>query len=104
LLNKNISDLSYDFIKNTNSNKQIYIAIDRTNINDIKQNVVLNMGYYDITNNYILDLSYCGSENRNKEVTQTMKYIENNISDFKNTILVCDRFYCSYNFSSFKRK
>jgi hypothetical protein len=100
-LNTTISNLSYDFVKNINKNEKTYLAIDGTNTNDIKQNVVLNMGYYDITNDIAFDLTYSGTENRNKEVKETIKYIKKNIDYFKNTILVCDRFYFSYDFFNF---
>jgi len=79
-----------------NENGKIYLAVDGTNNHDKNINVMLNMGYYDITNKVPIDLTHHGSENRNKEVQMLLKEINNNIDNFSNTIIIGDRFYFSY--------
>ncbi len=100
-LKQNISNICYDYVKEINGKNIKCIALDGTNTNDIKQNVSLNMGYYDFTNNIVLDLTYNGIENRNKEVSNAINYIKNNINEFKDAIIVGDRFYFSYEFIEF---
>lgn len=76
--------------------KHVLIAVDGTNNSNFDRNVMLNMGYFDITNNIPIDLTYDGSKNRNKEVMRFMEYVRNNLDKFKNAIFVCDRAYFSY--------
>jgi len=80
------------------------IAVDGSNSNTNLNNnsgiaeVSLNMGYYDITNNIPIDLTYNGT-NRNTEIKQLKKYInENNIT---NVIIVADRAYFKYELFKF---
>ncbi len=56
------------------------LAIDGSSNNDNKQQVMLNMCYFDIN-----DLNE-GTENRNREV----RYIKSNVEYFKNVILIGD--------------
>lgn len=63
--------------------------------------VVLNMGFFNITDNVPIDLCSCGAKNKNKEVKFATKYITENINIFKNNILIADRFYFTYEFINF---
>lgn len=101
LIAKEITNLCNNYYKNLKNDEPKYIAIDGTSTNDKHNNIVLNMGYYDINNRLILDLDYKGKENRNKEVKCTIKYIQDNLNLFKNTTIVGDRAYFSYNFINF---
>jgi hypothetical protein len=77
------------------------IAIDGMNNNDDNRNVALNMGYFDIENNVPLDLTFHGNENRNKEIKMLRDKIINEPEFFKNSLLVLDRFYFSYDLIDF---
>lgn len=105
-LQNKINDICYCYINNNNVNINKYkiIAIDGTNTNNIKQKVELNMGYYNVSNKCVIDLTHEGNKNRNKEVLCTSNYIKSNINKFNNCILVCDRFYFTYNFLTFLNK
>ena len=98
-IKKNYNDL----FKNT-LNYDI-IAVDgtynNTNIKNIKGclETNLNMGYYNVTKNIPIDITYCGEENKNREILQLKKYINSN--KLKNVILVLDRAYFSYDFINF---
>ena len=80
-----------------NKNEKIY-SVDGTYNNDNKMDVVLNMGFFNITDNVPIDLCSCGAKNKNKEVKFATKYITENINIFKNNILIADRFYFTYEF------
>lgn len=90
---------------NTNCNyenkNETIVAVDGTCSNDIKYNVGLNMGYYNVTNDIPIDIVLEGTENRNKEVSSFIKYVRNHLDDFKNVIFVCDRFYYTYELLKF---
>ncbi len=89
------------FYKNncTSSNDLIKVAVDGTycNSNINKSNKIetsLNMGYYDISNNIPLDLTFNGSQNKNKEVKLLIDYVKK--SKISNIIIVADRMYYSF--------
>lgn len=76
--------------------KQKLVAVDGTNNLDNKNNIMLNMVYYDITNDIPIDITYNGHENRNKEVKCLLEDIINNSEKYKNVILIGDRCYFTY--------
>jgi hypothetical protein len=80
---------------------EIIIAVDGTNTNDNEHNIILNMGYYDVTNDLPIDITFNGAENRNKEVQCFKEYILANKEKFNNSIVVCDRLYFTYDLLSF---
>jgi len=69
------------------------IAVDSTNNNNNKHQVAL---YYDMSNDVPIDLTFNNTTNRNKEVTELIKYIELHPDEFKNTIIIGDRLYFTY--------
>jgi hypothetical protein len=83
-----------------------YLAVDGTYNNTKHKNqkgileTSLNLGFFDINNNIPYDLTFEGSENKNKEVYCLKQYILNNKID-KNLIYVLDRAYCSYELIDF---
>ena len=81
---------------NTNINEQKILAIDGTCSNDIHHNVSLNMGYYDVNSNLVLDLTHNGHGNRNKEIKMLTEHILENKKLYKNVTIVGDRAYFSY--------
>jgi len=93
-----IFDKLKKFYNNNCLNKQLYteLAVDGTNNNNNKQNVCLNMGYYDVNNDIPIDLTFNNTINRNKEVNQLIKHIKDSPSQFINTIIVADRLYFTY--------
>ena len=92
-LSKQIYMICHEHI-GKNANK--IIAIDGTCSNNITQKVSLNMGYYDINTNLVLDLTNEGPENRNKEVKTLIKHIYANVNLYVNATIVGDRAYFSY--------
>jgi hypothetical protein len=77
------------------------IGIDGTYNNDVSMKEMLNMGFYDISNGIPIDLESFGKENKNKEIASATDYIKRNIHIFKNSIIVGDRGYFSYDFINF---
>jgi hypothetical protein len=97
--------LSKQVYNNCNKiNKKMIVAVDGTCSNDISHNVALNMGYYNVSNNLVLDLTHNGNENRNKEIKNLKEHINDNKQLYKNTIIVGDRAYFSYELMSFLKK
>lgn len=102
---KQLYDLYISLFSSDNLNK--IIAIDgcytNSNVFNIKQflETSLNMGFYDVTNNIPLDLTFEGIQNKNKELEVLIDYINKNKTYFKNLIIVADRAYCSYKFINF---
>lgn len=90
----------YDKINNLNNDSKI-IAIDGTYNNDPEMNEVLNMGFYDVTNDIPISIEFYGKQNKNREIYAATDYIKNNMSIFKDNIIVADRAYFSYNFLNF---
>jgi len=83
-------------INTERKNEQIYIAVDGSNSNNHKQEVMLNMGYYDIKNKIPINLTANGTENRNKEVKLLVEEIIKNPAEYQNVVLIGDRFYFTY--------
>ena len=113
---KNIRIETYEFIYNKvralyeqlcEPSKDSVIAVDGTYSNtniDTKLGELqtsLNMGYYDVTNNVPIDLTYSGTK-RNTEIKKFMDYIEKN--KLKNIIITADRGYFKYELFNFLTK
>jgi hypothetical protein len=79
----------------------LFFAVDGTYNSDNKRNIMLNLGIFDITNNVPLDVTFCGSTNRNNEVKLFIQYIKNNLDKFKNVIFIADRLYFNYDLLDF---
>jgi hypothetical protein len=100
-----IRDLYNLNFKNNNLN---LIAVDgtynNTNINNIKHKLEtsLNMGYYNINECIPIEITFCNQENKNKEILQLKKFInDDNFKNLNNVILVLDRAYYSYELINF---
>jgi hypothetical protein len=82
-----------------------FIAVDgtfnNTNILNKKSNLetTLNMGYFDVKNNIVIDLTINGDDTKNYEILQLTNYIIKN--KLNNVTLILDRAYSSYNFINF---
>ena len=47
------------------------------------------MGYYSINECMPIDITFCNQENKNKEILQLKKYInDNNFNNYKNIVIV----------------
>jgi len=57
-----------------------------------------NLGIYDITKDSPIAIDSQMSHKRNNDVNQITTYILNNLSIFKNKILIFDRLYHNYQF------
>ena len=79
----------------------ILMAVDGVNNNDNNNNVMLNLGIFNISNNVPVDVTYFGKDNRNKEVKVFMEYITINIKKYKNVIFIADRLYFNYELLTF---
>src|SRR5919108_4420733 len=80
------------------------IAIDGTYSNNFSYDEILNMGFYNVSNNIPIDIESFGREGKNKEVKSATSYIKKNVSKFKNTIIIGDRAYFCYEFMKFLDK
>jgi hypothetical protein len=102
---KNIlNDLISFYSKKCTDDKSIElkpIAVDGSSNNDKNQNIMLNMGYFDIKNRIPIDLTCYGSGNRNQEILMFKKYIIKNKNKFENVVFICDRFYYSFQLIKF---
>lgn len=82
-----------------------FMAVDgtfnNTNILNKKGNLetTLNMGFFDVDNNIIIDLTINGNNTKNYEILQLTNYIIKN--KLKNVTLILDRAYSSYDFINF---
>jgi len=82
-----------------------FIAVDgtfnNTNVLNKKGNLetTLNMGYFDVQNNIVIDLTINGAESKNYEILQLTNYIIKN--KLNNVTLILDRAYSSYQFINF---
>lgn len=82
-----------------------FIAVDgtfnNTNVLNKKRNLetTLNMGYFDIKNNIVIDLTINGYDTKNYEILQLTNYIIKN--KLNNVTLVLDRAYSSYDFINY---
>ena len=92
---------SYYNCNYNNENGVKLIGIDGTYNNNVNMDEVLNMGFYDITNGVPIDIKSYGHENKNREISSAINYINNNLDMFKNNIIVGDRGYFSYEFLNF---
>jgi hypothetical protein len=66
---------------------------NNTNVNNIKHKLEtsLNMGYYNINECLPIEITFCNQENKNKEILQLKKFINNdNFKNLNNVILVLD--------------
>jgi hypothetical protein len=100
ILNK-IIDFYNTNCNSKNKNEYIFMAIDGTNNNDNKQNIMLNMGYFDIKNKIPIDLTNNGTEYRNKEVEVVINDITAHPDKYKNVVIIGDRLYFTYEFMNF---
>lgn len=97
----NVSQL-YKQLNNIDVNELVKIVVDgtfnNTNVNNSSDlETSLNMGYYDITNDIPLDLTFEGTNKKNSELSTLINYLnEKNITN--NCILILDRIYCKYDF------
>ena len=96
----------YKQLMNIDDKKPFMFAVDgsfnNTNSKNTKDvlETSLNMGYYDITNDCPIELNLEGTKSKNNELHILKKYItKSNIP--KNSIIVLDRAYCSYEFINF---
>ena len=97
-----LSDIITYYKKNycsNNTNK--IIAIDGTYNNNHQIDDILNIGFFNITDNIPIDLISCGKEGKNQELKFATKYIKENMNLFENNIIVMDRLYFSYKFLNF---
>jgi hypothetical protein len=92
----------YDNICDTKSDIR-YIAVDGTNTNDTKYNVIQNMGYFDINNNIPIDITYDGLH-KNTEVSSFINYIRDHVNEFEKAVFICDRLYFTYELLHFLEK
>ncbi len=95
----------YNSTIDNNRNRMTIISVDGTfnNTNMEKFNdkleTSLNMGYYDTVNDIPIDLTFNKPNNKNKEISQLKKYIEDN--NISNVIIVADRAYFKYELFDF---
>jgi len=96
-----IMDLYNTECNSRKKNEYIFMAIDGTNNNNHKYDIMLNMGYFDINNKIPIDLTCNGTENRNKEVQMVINDITNNSEKYNNAVIVGDRLYFTYEFMDY---
>jgi len=104
-LYKSVNQL-YKKLMNIDDKKPFIMAADGSFNNTNSKNkkdvleTSLNMCYYDVTNNLPIEINIEGEKNKNNELHIFKKYIKkSNIP--KNSIIVLDRAYCSYDFIDF---
>jgi hypothetical protein len=107
LLNK-VTQLYLKYFSNEKLEKIVAVdgCYNNTNIYNIKNflETSLNMGFYDVTNDIPLELSFNGIKDKNNEVKLLSNYIELNKDKLTNIIFVIDRAYCSYKFVNLLNK
>ena len=64
-----------------------------------KLETTLNMGFFDVENNIVIDLTINGNESKNHELLKLTNYIK--VNKLNNVTLVLDRAYSSYKFINF---
>ena len=99
-LHNAILKLANSVCKESENNK-ILLAVDGTNNRNNDHKIMLNLGYYDITNDIPISIDVHGTENRNKEVSTLIDTIIKCPDRFKNVIVVGDRGYFSYKLMTF---
>ncbi len=73
-----------------------------TNINhNGKVETSMSLGFYDNSCCIPLDIHFTGEGKKNNECLSLKKYISNNIDQFKNKLIICDRAYYCYDFFNF---
>jgi Transposase DDE domain len=82
------------------------IAVDGTyNNTNVKNNKTLetslNMGYFDVTNDIPIELTYKGEKYKNREIESLIERLEQCELNLSSFILVLDRGYCSYELMKF---
>jgi hypothetical protein len=96
----------YKKLMNIDEKKPIVFAVDGTfnNTNSINKKdyleTSLNMCYFDVTNNLPIEINIEGEKNKNNELLILKNHILN-LNIPKNSIVVLDRAYCSYDFIDF---
>ena len=105
---KKIFDLYNDLFDDEQLKKLIAVdgTYNNTNVYNYKNflETSLNMGFFDVTNEIPLDLTFCGTREKNNELHVLIDYIKKNKESFENVILILDRAYCSYDFIDFLNK
>ena len=86
-----IRNLYDEYLKSNDKYNLIAVdsTYDNTNVNNDKGKLKtsLNMCYYSI--NECMHITFCNKENKNKEILQLKKYInDNNFNNYKNIIIV----------------
>lgn len=104
LFNK-VRDLHNKEFRSTDTNKLIAVdgTYNNTNINNIKNELEtnLNLVFFSIKDCVPLDITYCGSENKNKEILKLKEYITDTKLNDESTVYILDRAYYSYDFLNF---
>ena len=80
-------------------------VFNNTNILNKKDNLetTLNLGYYDITNDIPIDITFEGDKKKKFELDILKTYLnDNNINN--NCVLILDRLYCSYDIVNYLLK
>lgn len=77
------------------------IATDGIKNNNNLHQVVSNMGYYDVTKQIPLDITFHSTKNTNVELKEAREFIKNNLETFTNNIVVFDALYFCYDFMIF---
>lgn len=91
----------FDYYNTNNETNIKVIAIDGTYNNDSCMNEILNMGFFNVTDNVPIDIKSYGKENKNREIFSATEYIKKNTYRFENNIIVADRAYYSFDFLKF---
>lgn len=83
------------------SDKIKTISIDGSYSRNREFKEILNMGFFDINNDCPIYIESYGQLGKNKEVSSVIDFIKNNIDDFKDSIIICDRAYFCYRLFDF---
>ena len=78
------------------------MVCNNTNVLNKKDNLetTLNLGYYDVTNDIPIDLTFEGSKEKKYELNVLKSYLTDNKIN-NNCVLILDRLYCSYDFVNY---
>ena len=98
ILNKIVN---YYNIYTDNNNNVLFIAVDGVCNNDIENQVVYNLGFFNITNCVPIDINYLGKDKNGQEVSEFKSYLSCHMDEFKNCIFVADGLYFKYNLLDF---
>ena len=88
-----IRNLYNEYLKSNDKYNLIVVdgTYNNTNVNNDKGKLEtsINMGYYSINECMPIDITFCNQENKNKEILQLKKYInDNNFNNYKNIVIV----------------